>query len=91
MKSLSLQNNINVKHAARSLSTEISSLKDERYFQDQLDVFNNLCSFPTLTLTLDYLNLRDHEYSPLHDDLEGKCFHLDTGRGTWNMVRADLP
>lgn len=80
-----------VKHAARSLSTEISSLKDERYLQDQLDVFNILCSFPTLTSTLDNLNLGEHEYSPLHNDIEGKYFYLDIGRGFWDMVRADLP
>jgi len=59
--------------------------------QDQLDVFNILCSFPTLTSTLDNLNLGEHEYSPLHDDIEGKYFHLDIGRGFWDMVRADLP
>ncbi|KAL8732440.1 MAG: hypothetical protein Q9181_003960 [Wetmoreana brouardii] len=74
-----------------AISTEILSIKDHQYLQDQLDVFKMLSTFPELAIKLNELNLKNDSRSKLLFDLARWAHRLDVSSRFWAIVRSDMP
>ena len=72
-------------------SCEISSLRERRYLQDQVDVFNILRDIPELNQRLSSVNWMEHQKSKLYRDILWRAEHLGRSCDFWDFARSDMP
>ena len=70
-------------------SCEILSLRERRYLQDQVDVFNILRDIPELNQRLNSVN--QHPEHGLYYDMVWRAGHLGGSRDFWDFARSDMP